>query len=62
MSVSKTGNASKDSYEKTVIVNKDNFMLPDISSVVKAVSQTSVPEGEKETTADILIILGKDAQ
>lgn len=62
LSVSKTGNAAKDSYETTVIVNKENFMLPDISSVVKGSVQMNLPEGEKETTADILIILGKDAQ
>lgn len=61
-SVSKTGNAAKDSYETTVIVNKENFMLPDISSVIKGSTQTNLPDGEKETTADILIILGKDAQ
>ncbi len=62
LSVSKTGNASRDSYETTVIVNKENFMLPDISTVVKGSVQANLPEGEKETSADILIILGKDAQ
>lgn len=62
LSVSKTGNAAKDSYETTVIVNKENFMLPDISTAVKGSTQAGLPEGEKETTADILIILGKDAQ
>ncbi len=60
--VVKTGNASKDSYESTVIVNKENFMLPDISSVLKGSTQTALPSGEGETTADILIILGKDTQ
>jgi len=62
LSVSKTGNAAKDSYENSVIVNKEGFALPDIASVVKATTQTTLPEGEVETKADILIILGKDAQ
>lgn len=62
LSVSKTGNAAKDSYEATVIVNKENFSLPDMGAVIKATTQTTLPEGEAETKADILIILGKDAQ
>ena len=37
-------------------------MLPDISSVLKGTSQKELPEGEVESTADILIILGKDSQ
>lgn len=60
--VVKTGNAAKDSYSTTIIVNKENFMLPDISSVLKGNSQKELPEGEADTTADILIILGKDSQ
>lgn len=62
LSVSKTGNASRDSYESTIIVNKENFSLPDISVVVKGTVQTALPSGEAETKADILIILGKDNQ
>lgn len=62
LNVTKTGNAAKDSYTTTVIVNKENFMLPDISSVLKGTSQKELPEGEVESTADILIILGKDSQ
>ena len=62
LSVTKTGNAAKDSYTTTVIVNKENFMLPDTSSVLKGTSQKELPEGEADTTADILIILGKDSQ
>lgn len=62
LNVIKTGNATKDSYATTVIVNKENFMLPDTSSVLKGTSQKELPEGETETTADILIILGKDSQ
>lgn len=62
LNVTKTGNAAKDSYTTTIIVNKENFMLPDMSSVLKGTSQKELPEGETETTADILIILGKDSQ
>lgn len=62
LNVTKTGNAAKDSYATTVIVNKENFMLPDTSSVLKGTSQKELPEGEAETSADILIILGKDSQ
>jgi len=62
LSVSKTGNAAKDSYENTIIVNKEGFALPDVASVLKGSIQETLPEGEAETKADILIILGKDAQ
>lgn len=62
LSVSKTGNAAKDSYENTIVVNKEGFALPDMASVLKGTSQAILPEGEVETKADILIILGKDAQ
>lgn len=61
LEVVRTGNASRDSYESSVIINKNNFPLPDISSVVRGTTQQSLPEGESETTADILIILGSDA-
>lgn len=62
LSVSKTGNAANSSYESTIFVNKDNFALPDISAVIKGTTQTTLPVGEAETSADILIILGKDVQ
>lgn len=62
LSVSKTGNAAKDSYENSIIVNKEGFALPDIAEVVKGTTQATLPLGEAETKADILIILGKDAQ
>lgn len=62
LEISKTGNAVKDSYQNTIIVNKEGFAFPDMSSVLKATTQTTLPEDETETKADILIILGKDAQ
>jgi hypothetical protein len=62
LSVSKTGNAANESYENTIIVNKEGFALPDITSVLKGTTQVTLPEGEVETKADILIILGKDTQ
>lgn len=60
--VAKVGNAAKDSYEKTVIVNKENYSITDLSSTISGTVQTDMPEGEPSSSADIVIILGKDAK
>lgn len=60
--VTKVGNAAKDSYEKTVIVNKENYSITDLSNTISGTVQGDMPEGEPSSSADIVIILGKDAK
>ena len=62
LQITKIGNASKDSYTTTIIVNKENYATPELSNAITGTVQKNIPEGESESTADILIILGRDAQ
>lgn len=60
--VAKVGNAAKDSYEKTLIINKDDHNISNLSNIVTGTVQKDLPAGETPSLADIVIILGKDAK
>lgn len=62
LQITKVGNASKDSYATTIIVNKENYATPELLNTITGTVQKELPEGEAQSAADILIILGKDAQ
>ena len=62
----KVGNASRSDYEKTVIYDQSEgseypYTLQALEKKLNArISMLSLPEDKKESTADILIILGED--
>lgn len=60
--VSKTGNAANEDYSDTVIVYTKGKNISDIENVFKVKSIGALPPGEAAVSADVLVILGKNAK
>lgn len=63
MTLKVSGNAAKDTYEKTVVYSKSgakNTAVDKIAALLKTQVVTVLPTGEKDTAQDILIIVGAD--
>ena len=62
-SINGIGNASKNTYDETIVVRKSNVTgvsVKALEELYETTATTILPDGEVETSADILIILGRD--
>ncbi len=60
VTVPTTGNASTKTYTKTTIVNTSNKSISQVEKILGTTAVTTLPAGEKSSTADVLIIVGAD--
>jgi hypothetical protein len=56
--ISKIGNASRDDYSQTYIVNLSSKSVAALEEKFKVKAVAAVPSGESTSTAEVLIILG----
>ena len=57
--VQSVGNASRDDYSKTIVVNLSNKEASGLEKQFNATSVRDLPAGEQPSSADVVIILGK---